>query len=114
MNDPVTRKLASKVALVVDPAIEAVYPAQFGARVRLELSDGSVHQRTVLDCHGTPVDPCSRQELLDKFRLLAGACLPADLSSDVSQLVETVTALSTVHALTAPLHAAAAPASRLR
>src|ERR1700728_4038080 len=72
VNNPATPALAAKVAIVGDPAVEAVYPAQFGASVKLTLADGAVFERTVLDCHGTPSDPCSREEQVDKFRLLAG------------------------------------------
>jgi 2-methylcitrate dehydratase PrpD len=59
VNEPATRKLAAKVRIVIDPAVEAVYPAKFGARVKLTLANGSVSERTVLECHGTPSDPCN-------------------------------------------------------
>jgi 2-methylcitrate dehydratase PrpD len=105
VTDPATRKLAAKVEIVVDPAVEAVYPAQFGASVKLTLADGSVSERSVLDCHGTPSDPCSRQEQVDKFRLLAGSRLPADAVSELARLVDAVASLSSVRELTAPLRA---------
>jgi len=105
VKEPATRKLAAKVEIVVDPAVEAVYPAKFGASVKLTLADGSVRERTVLDCHGTPSDPCSHQEQVDKFRLLAGSRLPADAVSDLARLVNTVTSLSSVRELTSPLRA---------
>ena len=105
VKDPATRKLASKVEIVVDPAVEAVYPAQFGASVKLTLADGSVSERMVLECHGTPADPCSRAEQVDKFRLLAGSRLPADAVSDLARLVDAVTSLTSVRELTTPLRA---------
>jgi 2-methylcitrate dehydratase PrpD len=113
INDPVTRNLAGKVAIVVDPAVEAVYPAKFGARVKLTLADGTVSERTVLECHGTPSDPCSNQEQLDKFRLLAGARMSAASVADLAKLVDTVTTVP-VRMLTNPLRigSAAQPTRR--
>jgi 2-methylcitrate dehydratase PrpD len=102
VNDPITRKLASKVTIVIDPAVEAVYPAKFGARVKLTLADGTVSERMVLECHGTPSDPCSNQEQLDKFRLLAGTRLSAAAVTELARLIDTVATLP-VRALTGPL-----------
>jgi len=106
VNDPMTRALAAKVEIVVDPAIEAVYPRQFGASMRLELADGTTHERTVMECHGTPADPCSEQEHLDKFRWLAGSVLPASAVGELTTLIETVPALASVRDLTAKLRSA--------
>jgi 2-methylcitrate dehydratase PrpD len=102
VNDPAMRQLASKVAIVIDPEVEAVYPAKFGASVKLTLADGAVSERLVLECHGTPSDPCSNGEQLDKFRLLAGTRLPAAAVADLGRLVDTATTIP-VRALTAPL-----------
>jgi 2-methylcitrate dehydratase PrpD len=102
VNDPVTRKLAGKVAIVVNPDVEAVYPAKFGASVKLTLADGTVSERTVLECKGTPSDPSSNQEQLEKFRLLAGTRMPATAVSDLARLVDTVATIP-VRALTSSL-----------
>lgn len=102
VNDPAIRKLAAKVRIVIDPAVESVYPAKFGASVTLTLVDGSTSERTILECHGTPSDPCGSQELVDKFHLLAGSRLPPDVASDLARRVDGVAA-SPVRALTRPL-----------
>jgi 2-methylcitrate dehydratase PrpD len=102
VNGPATRKLAAKVRIVIDPAVEAVYPAKFGARVKLTLANGSVSERTVLECHGTPSDPCSNEELVDKFQLLAGSRLPPNAVSDLARRVDEVATLP-VRTLTKPL-----------
>jgi 2-methylcitrate dehydratase PrpD len=102
IKDLMLHKLANKIAVVIDPAVEAVYPAKFGASVKLTLTDGSVSERMVLDCHGTPSDPCGSGEQLDKFRLLAGTRLSADAASDLANLVASVTTMR-VRALTGPL-----------
>ena len=102
VNDPIMRELAGKVTIVIDPAVDAVYPAKFGARVKLTFADGTISERMVLECHGTPSDPCSNQEQLDKFRLLAGTRLSAAAVTELARLVDTV-ATSPVRALTGPL-----------
>jgi 2-methylcitrate dehydratase PrpD len=99
ISDPAVRQLARQVNVVIDPAVEAVYPAKFGARVKLALADGSTAERTVLECHGTPVDPCTAQERLAKFRLLAASRLPADAVSSLASHVDRVTT-APVRALT--------------
>lgn len=106
VNDPATRALAAKVEVVVDPAIEAVYPRQFGASMRLDLADGTRHECTVMECHGTPADPCTEQEHLDKFCWLAGSVLPAGAVGKLAALIETLPTLASVRDLTAPLRSA--------
>jgi 2-methylcitrate dehydratase PrpD len=101
--DPTTRKLAARIEVVVDPAIEAAYPAQLGASMKLALADGTVHESMVLDCHGTPDDPCSRQEHLEKFRWLAGSRLPAGAIAELVRLIDTAPTLASARDLTAPL-----------
>jgi 2-methylcitrate dehydratase PrpD len=112
VNDPAMRALAAKVEIVIDPAVEAVYPAKFGASVTLMRADGSVSERTVLECRGTPSDPCGHQELLEKFRLLAGSRLSAAAVSDLTRLVESVATLASVRELTRPLQGDATIAAR--
>jgi 2-methylcitrate dehydratase PrpD len=102
VNDPAMRQLAGKVAIVINPEVEAVYPAKFGASVKLTLADGTVSARMVLECHGTPSDPCSQQEQLDKFRLLAGTRISAAAVTQLAGLVDMIATIP-VRALTNPL-----------
>jgi 2-methylcitrate dehydratase PrpD len=64
-------KLAQRVELVVDPEMEAAYPKHYGARVELELSNGTKSASRRLDPHGMPADPCTPRELTEKFERLA-------------------------------------------
>jgi hypothetical protein len=59
-------------------------------------------ERTVLECHGTPSDPCSNPELVDKFHLLAGSRLSPDAVSDLARCVDEIATLP-VRMLTKPL-----------
>jgi 2-methylcitrate dehydratase PrpD len=114
VKDQRTRDLARRVEVFVDPAIEAVYPAQLGSSIKLTLANGTVHERSVLDCHGTPADPCSRQEHLEKFRGLAAARLSAAATADLEGLVDSVTSLTSVRAMTGPLRVTGANAGKRR
>jgi len=113
INDPATRALAAKVEIFIDPAVEAVYPRQFGASTRLELADGTVHERTVMECHGTPADPSTEQEHFDKFRWLASSILPESAINELTRLIDALPTLTSVRDLTAPLRTTA-PEERQR
>lgn len=70
-NDPALLALASRVETRVDDECEVVYPSRFGSRVQLHLASGEVKEALTLDPHGTPADPCSAEELTEKFLRLA-------------------------------------------
>lgn len=96
VNDPAMRALAAKVEVFVDPDIEAVYPQKMGASVTLTLADGTTATRSVLDCHGTPEDPCSPAELREKFRILATTRISAEAADAIADLVFGLHARSSV------------------
>jgi 2-methylcitrate dehydratase PrpD len=71
VNDTARRALAQRVEIFVDPEMEAAYPRHYGARVELELAGGERKSAAKLDPHGMPADPCTQQELEEKFLKLA-------------------------------------------
>lgn len=100
VHDPRIRKLAAKVELFVDPEVEAVYPDKFGASVSLRLVDGEQRASTVLDCHGTPSDPCSDEEMRRKFMRLSAEHLSEDRADRLTAAVSSLQSLSSVRLLT--------------
>lgn len=58
--------LRRRLAVAEDAAISARYPARFGARLEVELSDGSRRTVEVADALGDPENPMSDEELLAK------------------------------------------------
>lgn len=82
---------AKRVELTVDDASEAVFPKQFGTRVRIELAGGEVREAATYDPHGTPADPCTYAEVVDKFTRLA-AFSPVGDAGAVVKLVENIDA----------------------
>jgi hypothetical protein len=63
-----------------------------------------------MECHGTPADPCTRQEHLEKFRWLAGTVLPAGAIAELARLIEAAPTLASVRDLAAPLRSHVIPA----
>ena len=87
IDEPARRALARRVEIVVDPEMEAAYPRHYGARVSLELANGERRSSAVLDPHGMPADPCTPEELLQKFGRLAGRVKAPD---EIERMVATV------------------------
>ncbi|MGV6874758.1 MmgE/PrpD family protein [Pseudochelatococcus sp. B33] len=106
---PEIRALAQRVEVVVDPRIEAVYPRQYGASVTLTLAGGRTLEGMVLDCHGTPADPCSEAESADKFRLLTRGRLSVPQAEALTRRVRTLADLPSVRLLTQALSEADTP-----
>lgn len=70
LEDPAVCDLARRVELYADPEMEALYP-RYGARAEVRLADGRTLETKLLDAHGTPADPCTEDEVKEKFRCLA-------------------------------------------
>ncbi|MER2635255.1 MAG: MmgE/PrpD family protein, partial [Rhizobiaceae bacterium] len=98
-SEPI-RALARRVEVVVDPRIEAVYPAQYGASVSLTAGGRGRVEGLVLDCHGTPEDPCTEDESRAKFRLLTRGRLSDDKAGALTEAVANLAALASVRQLT--------------
>ncbi len=59
--------LARLVETIVDAEAESLYPGRRGAKVRITMMDGSVHEKTCYDLKGSPEKPVVWQELEMKF-----------------------------------------------
>jgi 2-methylcitrate dehydratase PrpD len=94
------RALAQRVEVVVDPRIEAVYPAKYGASVSLVAGGRGRVEGLVLDCHGTPEDPCTQEESRAKFRLLTKGKLSGDKARALTESVANLAGLASVRQLT--------------
>ena len=85
--DPQVRAVAARTVLSVDAHIDQLFPAHFGTRVEIDLNDGRTLQKTVIDAHGTPPDPCTAAEIENKFRMLAGAVKTPDALERIIEAV---------------------------
>ena len=101
IDDPARHAFAHRVELRVDPESEAVYPARFGSRIELHMSNGEVKEAATLDPHGTAADPCSEAELIAKFRRLAAHGTSGIDAAAVVDAVSRVDRLQSIRDLTA-------------
>jgi 2-methylcitrate dehydratase PrpD len=73
LADPRVAALRERVHLMEDPAIEARYPAHYGARVVLHRHDGLRLEHALIDTVGDPVRPMSEAAIEAKARVLMHA-----------------------------------------
>jgi len=86
LTDTAVVTLARRVRLQVDPAIEAAFPAEAGARVVMESRAGRF-ERLVRFPLGDPANPMTRSQLVAKFQRLAGGVMK---TVDQEQILKTV------------------------
>jgi 2-methylcitrate dehydratase PrpD len=86
-------EVLERVSVTVDPAIDERVPDARGARVRVELTDGTVHTGEVDHARGGPERPYSREELRAKFDSIVvpelGSTAAADLWTAATGLPDT-------------------------
>jgi 2-methylcitrate dehydratase PrpD len=92
MHDPVTLRQRAKVALVYDEELSKLLPVRV-AVVEIEFTDGSRLSERVSAVRGTPRNPMTRSEVIDKARDLTAPILGREKSE---RLIETVFAIETV------------------
>lgn len=103
-------ELASRVRFEVDERIDAVYPHHYPSRLRVILKDGTEVERFVADPTGSPGNPISEAQVLDKFFELS-----EQSGVDAAALVDAVWALdaaSDLDALVAALCSVGDPRAR--
>ncbi|HSC01073.1 MAG TPA: MmgE/PrpD family protein, partial [Burkholderiaceae bacterium] len=71
LADPATRELMARIALRVDPELDAAFPRQRAARVTIQLRDGRSETLLQPTRKGDPDAPLTDAELDDKFLELA-------------------------------------------
>ncbi|MBI3302513.1 MAG: MmgE/PrpD family protein [Deltaproteobacteria bacterium] len=72
LRDPLVRELMSKVGYARDPKLEKNYPREWPAWARVMLKDGREVSAHVRFPKGDPENPLSWEELIEKYRTLAG------------------------------------------
>ena len=103
-TDPETLRLADKVTCEIDPDVQAVFPKKRGAKVRIELKDGTVYEKELYDLKGSPGNPVSIGELERKFMSSAGAAMPEMRAQQLLELLRDVEALDSVDGLVSLLY----------
>ena len=86
LNDPATRALMKKMSVELDPQLDAAFPRQRAARVRIELEDGRSEEFLQPTRKGDPDMPLSDAQLEEKFLELAGPVLGAKARQTLDRL----------------------------
>ena len=72
LKDPLIRDLMSKVVLMEDPEVSALYPEKWPAIVHITDKSGREYSGRTDYPQGDPENPVSQEQLQQKFRQLAG------------------------------------------
>lgn len=93
-TDPTIHALRERIDMSEDPSL-----SRRGARVTLELIDGTTYTETLTDASGTPGNPLSDAQVQEKFSGLAGAVLGADKAGRLQNQLWDVDKLADVSVL---------------
>jgi len=99
LRDPLTLRLAEAVEPVEDPALSAQFPAQRFARVQIETVDGKLYELDETTARWEPSHPPTDEELLEKFRWLAGARLSEPATAEIEERLWNCASLPDIQAL---------------
>jgi 2-methylcitrate dehydratase PrpD len=78
LQDPRTRALMERIAIDVDPDIDAGFPGRRAARVEITLTDGRRFEHVQPNRKGDPEEPLTDPELHDKFLELSSPVIGMD------------------------------------
>jgi 2-methylcitrate dehydratase PrpD len=67
-NEPAVVSFRARVHLHVDVAHDDAFPRDYGARVRVTLQDGQMHEAICTTAWGDPENPMSKADLIKKFQ----------------------------------------------
>ena len=87
--DPAVCELAARVAVEVDPEIDAIYPDRYAGVVHVALRDGRRFSKRVDYSRGMPECPMSPDALRSKFFSLSSAAIGQDAAEAVFTRLQT-------------------------
>jgi 2-methylcitrate dehydratase len=83
LKDPRIWDLLSKIKVVANPEIDALFPRVKRARVSITTLGGKTHTAQVDHAKGSPQDPMSDEEVVAKFRANAEGVIPSQRQDEV-------------------------------
>ena len=98
MQDPAVLRQRAKVSLVRDEELSRFLPVRVAA-VEIELSDGTRLSERVAAVRGTPRNPMSRGEVIDKARDLMAPILGRETSTHLMERVFAIEAVADIREL---------------
>jgi 2-methylcitrate dehydratase PrpD len=103
LNDPSRRELARRVELTVDPQVEALYPQRSSVSMEIRLAGGDTRSVFISDPRGAADNPCTSDELTEKFSRLAGRVMRPDAVRSLARAIYSTDTLASTRELTARL-----------
>lgn len=85
LRDPRIWDLLSKIKVVADPEIDALFPGVKRARVSITTLEGKTHTAQVDHAKGSPANPLSDAEIIAKFRANAGGLVSSQRMDEIIQ-----------------------------
>lgn len=89
LQDPAVAAFRGKVTMVLDPEVDAAYPARWLGRVEVETTDGGRFTGAIDDPRGDPGNTLSRAELEAKFGRLLRFADAAD-EHEIQRLIDQI------------------------
>ena len=112
LNDPKIFDFIKRIEARVDPEIEKMGAAfRHAARVKVTTRDGRTFEKLALHRRGSPENPLQPEDIVYKFRHVAGSCLALDRLDRVIALVQTLEKLDSTREL---IDLVAAPVKAVR
>lgn len=96
------RLFLEKVVVIKNPEIDRTFPAEWPAIATIHLHDGRTLEKRIRYPKGDPQNPLSWEELIAKFRALAGAVLPPGRCDRIVQHVSSGESPAALPSLCAP------------
>lgn len=96
VHDKHVHELARKLATHEDPALTKVFPIHRGARLKVTLKDGTVHELSIDDPRGSIQNQMPFEDVVAKFRDLAGPVLDKSALAEIEHHIENLEALGDV------------------
>ncbi len=94
LAEPKTLDFVKRIRAHVDKEIEAMGPAfRHASRLRVKTRDGRRFEKLTLHRRGSPENPLSPQEIVDKFHAVVAPCMKR---ADADRIVEVVDRLETL------------------
>jgi 2-methylcitrate dehydratase PrpD len=99
LANPDILRVARKVEGYVDQEMDDLFPAHYGAKVKIVANDGREFQTTVVDARGTPANPLSFEEVVAKFRGLTGNIFPSRRLEEIIKSIQNIETMADIGTL---------------
>lgn len=99
-KDPDVLNISRRVTMHFDQECEQEWPQRFIAKATIKTKDGRVLSERVTDAKGAAGNPMTREELEEKFMVLATSALPEKQAEEVKEMVMRLEELDNINRLT--------------